>query len=113
MGSPKALLTAPNGRPFVAAIVRALIAADVRDVVIVTGADHDSIVDAIDRDDPPIRPRFARNLDPARGQLSSLWVGMDAAVRDDAAALLVTLVDVPLIDHAADTRVIQAWAKTR
>jgi molybdenum cofactor cytidylyltransferase len=113
MGSPKALLTTPNGRSFVAAIVRALVAAEVRDIVVVTGADHDSVVQAVERDDPPIQPRFARNADPARGQLSSLWVGMDAAVQDDTAALLVTLVDVPLIDPATVTRVIEEWQRTR
>ena len=113
MGSPKALLTTPDRRSFVAAIIRALIAAEVRDIVVVTGADHDSVVQAVQRDDPAIQPRFARNPNPARGQLSSLWVGMDAAVHDDTAALLVTLVDVPLIDPATVARVIEEWEKTR
>jgi len=113
MGSPKALLTTPDGRPFVAAIVRALLAADVRDIVVVTGFDHDSVVQAIQRDRPAIQPRFARNPDPARGQLSSLWTGMDTAVHADTAALMVTLVDVPLFDPATVKRVVEEWKRTR
>src|SRR5687768_3900462 len=74
MGSPKALLTAPSGRPFVSAIVRALAAASVTDIVVVTGAEHDRIVEAVLTDAPAVMPRFARNPDPSRGQLSSLWV---------------------------------------
>ena len=77
MGSPKALLPAPDGRPFAARIVRSLISAGLHPIVVVTGAVHEAIVAAIDADAPPERPRFARNPDPSRGQLSSLWVGME------------------------------------
>lgn len=113
MGSPKALLPAPGGRSFVASIVRAFAAAGVTDIVIVTGRDHEKVVDAIRDDDPPVGPRFARNPDPSRGQLSSLWVGMDAAVRPDTPGLLVTLVDVPLIAPATVTAVLDTWQRTR
>jgi molybdenum cofactor cytidylyltransferase len=113
MGSPKALLAAPSGRPFVAAIVRALAAAQVTDIVIVTGANHDPIVEAVTADAAPVTPRFARNPDPSRGQLSSLWIGMDAAVTADTDALIVTLVDVPMVDPATIAQVIAAWHRTR
>jgi molybdenum cofactor cytidylyltransferase len=113
MGSPKALLMTPSGRPFAAAVVRAFLDAGVEDVVIVTGHDHDQVVEAVRADAPPIVPRFARNLQPARGQLSSLWVGMDAALREETEALLVTLVDVPMVSRATIAAVVAAWQTTR
>jgi len=113
MGSPKAILDAPDGRPFVASIVRSLAAAGVGEIVIVTGRDHDRVVAVIDDDAPPLRPRFVRNPDPSRGQLSSLWAGMDACVTADTEALMVTLVDVPLIAPDTIRRVIDVWRRTR
>ena len=113
MGSPKALLATPSGRPFAAAIVRALVEAGVEDLVVVTGHDHDRVVDAVLNDAPAVVPRFARNPQPSRGQLSSLWVGMDATVRAETEALIVTLVDVPMVSPATVARVIDEWRKTR
>ena len=112
MGRPKALLSAPGGRPFVAAIVHAFAAAGVSDLIVVTGRDHDLVVAAIDADPPPPVPRFARNPDPSRGQLSSLWTGMDA-LSPDADAMLVTLVDVPMVRSETIVRVLDAWRRTR
>ena len=113
MGRPKALLAAPDGHPFVAAIVHALASAGIRDVIIVTGRDHDQIVATLEADPPQVRPRFARNPDPSRGQLSSLWVGMDAAVDATTEALLMTLVDVPMIRPSTIVRVVETWRRTR
>lgn len=113
MGSPKALLKAPDGRPFAARIVRSLLSAGLERTVVVTGAAHDAIVASIDRDGPPVRPVFARNPDPTRGQLSSLWIGMDAAIDERTDALLVTLVDVPMVEVSTIEAVIQTWRDTR
>ena len=113
MGSPKAILTAPDGRSFVASIAHVLGVAGITDIVIVTGRDHDRVMEALDRDAPPLRPRVVRNPDPSRGQLSSLWTGMDAALRPDTEGLLVTLVDVPLVSSATIRQVIDAWRGTR
>ena len=113
MGSPKALLATPSGRSFAAAIVRALADAGVEDIVIVTGHHHDRVVEAVLNDATTVVPRFARNLQPSRGQLSSLWVGMDAAVRADTEALIVTLVDVPMVNPGTVARVIDEWRQTR
>jgi molybdenum cofactor cytidylyltransferase len=113
MGRPKALLATPGGRPFVAAIVRAFAAAAVTDIVIVTGRDDEAIAEAIARDAPPVRPAFVRNPDPSRGQLSSVWAGMDAALAGGADGLLVTLVDVPLVSPSVIARVLEAWRTTR
>jgi molybdenum cofactor cytidylyltransferase len=113
MGSPKAILDAPDGRPFVASLVRALGAGGITEIVLVTGRDHERVIEVVNEDAPPLRPRFVRNLDPSRGQLSSLWVGMDACVTAGTEGLLVTLVDVPLVAPATIRRVIDVWRRTR
>jgi molybdenum cofactor cytidylyltransferase len=113
MGSPKALLAAPDGHAFVARIVRAFAAAGVADVTIVTGSQHAAIVDAIAADRPPLTPRVVVNPDPSRGQLSSLWTGLDAVLHPGLDAVLVTLVDVPMVRPATIRAVIDAWTASR
>jgi molybdenum cofactor cytidylyltransferase len=113
MGSPKAILDTPDGRAFVAAIVRAIAAAGLTDIVVVTGRDHERVVQALRQDAPAVTPRIVRNPDPSRGQLSSLWVGMDATVVPATDGLLMTLVDVPLVAPETIVRVIAAWRRTR
>ena len=112
MGSPKALLADPDGRPFVARIVRAFAVAGVRDIVIVTGSQHAAIVDALAADRAPITPTFVTNPEPSLGQVSSLWVGLDAAVRPDLEGILVTLVDIPMVRASTIRQVIDAWRQT-
>ena len=111
MGTPKALLADPDGRPFVARIARAFVAAGVSEVVIVTGAQHEAITHAISTDQPATH-RLVRNPDPARGPLSSLWVGLDALMRPDLDAILMTLVDVPMVSATTIRAVIDAWGRT-
>jgi CTP:molybdopterin cytidylyltransferase MocA len=113
MGTPKALLPDADGRPFVARIVRTLAAAGLDHIVVVTGTQHDAIAAALEGDGPPVPPVLARNPDPARGQLSSLWVAMDAAVRPDTEGLLMTLVDVPLVRVSTVAAVVDAWRRER
>ena len=113
MGTPKALLPAPDGRAFIARIVRTFLAAGISDIVVVTGAHHDAIVAAIADDGPPAQPRFARNLDPERGQLSSVWTGMDASVTRSTEGLLLTLVDVPMVAATTVRHVVEAWRRSR
>jgi molybdenum cofactor cytidylyltransferase len=112
MGEPKALLPDPDGRPFVARVVRTFAAAAVSDVIVVTGALHDEIVAAVTADRPPVLPRFVHNPDPSRGQLSSLWAGLDAADRPEVEAVLMTLVDVPMMSPSTVTAVVEAWRRT-
>src|SRR5262245_58829892 len=108
MGSPKATLRTPDGRLFIVAIVESLLAsAEVDEIVVVTGIHLEAIVDALGSKHLPIQ--VIRNPDPDRGQLSSLWVGMDAALRDGVAAFLMTLVDVPRIDPSTVRAVVDAW----
>ncbi len=111
MGSPKALLSAPDGLPFVARIVNAFHDAKVDDVTVVTGRHHAAIADALAR--AGVDARLARNHDPSRGQLSSLWAGMDASVTEVTTAILMTLVDVPLLSGATIAAVIDTWRRQR
>jgi molybdenum cofactor cytidylyltransferase len=111
MGSPKALLLTPKGVPLVVAIADTFATAGIDNTFVVTGRDHDRIVDALASARQP--PRVVRNPDPSRGQLSSLLAAMDAAVAADTEALVVTLVDVPLLTVETVRRVVAEWRRTR
>jgi molybdenum cofactor cytidylyltransferase len=124
MGRPKALLLDLEGRPFVARLVRTFAAANVRDVIVVTGSLHAAIADALAADQPPIAPILVNNPQPALGQLSSLWMGLDAA--DQLASpkprsgggggidgVLMTLVDIPLVRASTIKNVIDEWTRSR
>ena len=107
-GSPKATLKAPDGRSFATRIIDVLAESGVDNLYVVTGAHHDAIVAAVTAETPRRLPAFVRNPNPARGQLSSLWVGMDHAITPDVEALLVTLADVPMITVGVVRQVIDA-----
>ena len=113
MGRPKALLPDPEGRPFVARLVRTFAAAGVYDIVVVTGSLHAAIADAIAADQPPVAPNLVNNPQPALGQVSSLWMGLDAVARPGIEGALVTLVDIPLVLASTVRRVIDAWTQNR
>jgi molybdenum cofactor cytidylyltransferase len=112
MGSPKALLADPNGRPFVARVVRTLQAAELGDVLVITGAQHDAIDAALALDGVRDSVRLVRNPDPARGQLSSIWTALEACP-PDAEGLLMTLVDVPMLTNGTVRSVVESWRTTR
>jgi molybdenum cofactor cytidylyltransferase len=111
MRSPKALLPSPDGRPFLTRIVQTLREGGISDLVVVSGRDHDALVELLTQD--ALLPSIVRNPDPSRGQLSSLLIGMDAVVRPDTEAILVTLVDVPMVAISTVTRVVTAWQRSR
>jgi CTP:molybdopterin cytidylyltransferase MocA len=113
MGFPKALLLTREGKPFVTAIVTAFAAAGISDIVVITGRDHERLVDALANERFAVRPRLVRNPDPSRGQLSSLLTGMDAVVEPDTPAMVVTLVDVPLLLPETVRLVVSEWQRTR
>jgi molybdenum cofactor cytidylyltransferase len=112
MGTPKALLLDPDNRAFVARIVRTFASADVTEMIVVTGSQHDAIEAVLTADRPPVSPRLVRNPDPARGQLSSLWAALDA-LDPTTDGMLMTLVDVPMVGVATVRAVIDAWQQQR
>ena len=112
MGSPKALLHDREGRTFVARLVHAFASAGVLDIVVVSGDSHEAVVRALDAERSSLAVRIARNADPGRGQLSSLWVGLDA-IDPLTEGVLVTPVDVPLIGATTIASVADVWRSTR
>jgi molybdenum cofactor cytidylyltransferase len=98
-GRPKALLPSGDGRTFIVRVLATLADAAADGAVVVTRAGDDALIAEVERCAP-----FARavvNPDAERGQLSSLLTGLAAVDRPGVRAVLVTLVDVPLV--TADT----------
>jgi molybdenum cofactor cytidylyltransferase len=114
MGTPKALLPDGKGRLFITRLLHTFARAGFADMTVVTGRVHEEIIRAVSRDVPlGLAVTFARNPDPARGQLSSLLVGLDAAARPGVRAAVVTLVDVPLVTAQTVQAVVRAYESTR
>ena len=112
MGHPKALLPV-DGETFASRLVRILRAGGVDEVVIVVAADGP--VDAIHASLAPTQPepRIVLNQDPSRGQLSSLLTGLHAIDRPGVDAVLMTLVDVPLVGVSTVRALLDAYARSR
>jgi molybdenum cofactor cytidylyltransferase len=113
MGRPKATLPLDGGDTFLTRIVRTFVEAGVEDVVIVVGHDADAIVTSFaDADAAVSRARFVDNPDYEQGQLSSLLAGLKVVDRPGVVAVLVTLVDVPLVTAATVRAVIDRYRHT-
>ena len=113
MGRPKALLPDPDGRPFVVRLAGTFAAAGVPNIIVVAGSQSAAISAALDAASLRVAPIVVTNPNPARGQVSSLWVGLDEAERITAEAVLVTLVDIPMVDVATIDRILGAWQERR
>lgn len=111
MGRPKANLPLPDGRTFLSAIVSTLLDAGIDDVIVVVGHEAETIVSAFGR--TMLAARFVRNPDLSRGQLSSILAGLRAIDRPGVAAMLLTLVDVPLVNAATVRAVVDHYRRTR
>jgi molybdenum cofactor cytidylyltransferase len=103
MGRPKALLpigpAGKEGETFLSRITRTLQEAGVEEIIVVLGNDAETVRSGLPG---PVRGvRLIENTHPDQGQLSSLLVGLRAADRPGVRAVLITLVDVPLV--SADT----------
>lgn len=110
MGRPKASLTLENGDTFLSRIVRTFRAADVDDVVVVVGHEAGDIVESFSRTGEVAR--LVENLDYESGQLSSLVKGLNAVDRPGVTAMLVTLVDVPLVAASTVRAVVDRYRQT-
>jgi molybdenum cofactor cytidylyltransferase len=109
MGQTKALL--PLGaETFVSRIVRSFRTAGVEDVVVVVGHDAARVSDALSRLGPP--PRIVLNPEYESGQLSSILAGLRAIDRPGVAAMLLTLVDVPLVSPETVRAVLLRYRTT-
>ena len=109
MGRPKALMpigpAGSAGETFLSRITRILQEAGIEEIIVVLGNDAAAVRGALSGPArggaPNAGVRLVENTHPDQGQLSSLLVGLRAADRPGVRAVLVTLVDVPLV--SADT----------
>ena len=110
MGRAKATLPAGDGQTFLTRIVQTLLDAGVDDVIVVVGHDADAIATSFSESGLPAR--FVVNREYDRGQLSSLLAGLNAIDRPGVSAVLVTLVDVPLVSASTVRTVIDSHRRT-
>lgn len=110
MGRPKAgLPVRPGGPTFAVALVDALRQSCIADVTVVAGAHPAAVREALaTRPDTPVvdHPGWRD------GQLSSLRAGLAAVDGPDLEALVVALVDCPLVRPATIEALIEAWRRT-
>lgn len=111
MGRPKAgLLVGAGGPTFAAAIVATLQAAGLAEVTVVAGAHPTEVAEAV-RGLAGVQ--VVLNPHWQAGQLSSLVVGLDAVAGPELEAVLVTLVDIPLVRRDTVEALLEAWHATR
>ena len=111
MGRPKAALRlGRRGHTVLSMGVSALLSAGVPRVVVVSGAHPDAVRGAIGA-----RDRRVSVIDhPAwsEGQLSTLLCGLEAIEQPGLEAVLVTLVDVPLVSPETVRALMREWRAT-
>jgi len=111
-GHPKALL--PTGRgdeTFLGRIAATLVAGGASDIVVVTGYHDEAISELVEALSAPVR--LVRNTTPEAGQLSSLLVALGTVDQPDVPAILVTLVDLPLLSVSTVRAVLDGYRRTR
>jgi len=107
MGRSKALLPLDPGETFLTRVVRTLWESEVEDVVVVLGHEPEEVLSSC----PPsqLRARFVINPEYENGQFSSLLAGLRVVDRPGVVAVLVTLVDVPLVAVSTVRAVIEQY----
>ena len=111
MGRPKAgLQVGPDGPTFAVALIDALRLSCIADVTVVAGAHPAAVRDAL-----TARPGTSVIEHPGwrDGQLSSLRAGLAAVDRPDLDAIIVALIDCPLVRPATIETLVEAWARSR
>jgi len=112
MGRAKAALPlGTSGDTVVGRVVRTLLAAGLPSVAVVAGAHIDAVRAAMPACEP--RARVVEHVGWAQGQLSSLLAGLAAVDDPELEAVLVTLVDVPLVRPESVGIIVRAWRDTR
>ena len=111
MGRPKAMLPLGAADTFLTRIIRTFEQAHVDDIVVVLGRDAETIRDSVTA--RGLRPRFVINHEYESGQLSSILAGLGAVDRPGVRAMLLTLVDVPLVSASTVQAVVQHYRVTQ
>jgi molybdenum cofactor cytidylyltransferase len=110
MGRPKATLRLNDADTFLTRIIRTFQAAQVDDVVVVLGHEAEAILKSVEQSGLSLR--FVVNEQFESGQLSSVLAGLRAIDRPGVNAMLMTLVDVPLVSAATVRAVLQRYRST-
>jgi CTP:molybdopterin cytidylyltransferase MocA len=106
MGRTKALLRLGDAT-FVSRIVETFREAGVDEVVVVVGHDAERVCEVVEQLEAP--PRIVINPDYESGQLSSILAGLRVVDRPGVTAMLLTLVDVPLVSAATVRAVLERY----
>lgn len=110
MGRSKAMLPLGDADTFLSRIVRTFQQADVDEVVVVLGHEAEAVAASIEG--RGLSPRLVVNEHYESGQLSSLLAGLRAIDRPGVNAMLLTLVDVPLVSAATVRAVVERYRAT-
>jgi CTP:molybdopterin cytidylyltransferase MocA len=111
MGRPKAGLALPGGHTFLSRVISTLTAARLPRILVVVGAHEDAVRRAWPGEDR--RVTFVANARWQEGQLTSLLTGLDCLKGPDLEAVLVTLVDVPLVTARTVRALVAEWRRGR
>jgi len=111
MGRPKATLRLDDADTFLTRIIRTFQQAQVDDVVVVLGHEAQALLKGVEQSG--LSPRFVVNEQFESGQLSSVLAGLRAIDRPGVNAMLMTLVDVPLVSAATVRAVVDRYRTTR
>ena len=110
MGRPKALL--PLGEEtFLSRVCRTLAEGGVDDVVVIAGPEAAEVERTLAG--AAVRARVVENARRDQGQLTSLQAGLAVADRPGVDAVLVHLVDVPLVAPRTVRAVVDAFRRTQ
>jgi molybdenum cofactor cytidylyltransferase len=109
-GRTKALLRVDERETFISRIVRTFQEAGVGEIVVVAGHEAERVASAVA--DGRIAARVVVNPGFASGQFSSVLAGLAAVERSGVEAILLTLVDVPMVAAATVRAVIERYTLT-
>jgi molybdenum cofactor cytidylyltransferase len=109
MGGPNKLLADANGEPLVVHAVKAALASQAVEVVVVLGHMADQVKAAVLAAVPKARLRFVTNPDFAEGLSTSVRTGM-AALGKEIDAAIVQLGDMPGVNSALLDRLMAAFS---
>jgi molybdenum cofactor cytidylyltransferase len=110
MGGPNKMLAEANGQPLVVHAVKAALASQAVEIVVVLGHMADQVRPAIEKAVPPnARLRFVLNPDFAEGLSTSVRTGIGAVAKEIDAAI-VQLGDMPGVSSALLDRLMAAFS---
>jgi molybdenum cofactor cytidylyltransferase len=109
-GRTKAMLPASEGETFITRIVRTLREAGIPDVVVVLGHQATAIAEALRERRTEARVVYNESFES--GQFSSVLAGLQAIDHPGVTAMLLTLVDVPLVGVSTVRAVVERYRET-